>query len=258
MSAATLSAPAIKHIDERRLEEDLGYRFGYVSEFMGFGPEDVAAIHAMAPYLAPLVGVLVDAVYVKLFSYDATKRHFVPRQFGYDGPTPASLDGLGLDHEQIRYRKSHLGAYLKKLVTGAYDLKMVGYLDFVGKMHTPKAGSPEINVPLVQRAQPQPVRRQTKRAFTNTLDRLDYLHHVPEGDVLRFARQREAAVQPPLRMHQFAPAQPLHHLRQIRRRHAGCFGNLLRGPRRFALIGEINDRSQGIFDRLRNHHASLS
>ncbi|HYT91383.1 MAG TPA: protoglobin family protein [Gemmataceae bacterium] len=150
MSAATLSAPAIKHIDERRLEEDLGYRFGYVSEFMGFGPEDVAAIHAMAPYLAPLVGVLVDAVYVKLFSYDATKRHFVPRQFGYDGPTPASLDGLGLDHEQIRYRKSHLGAYLKKLVTGAYDLKMVGYLDFVGKMHTPKAGSPEINVPLVQ------------------------------------------------------------------------------------------------------------
>jgi hypothetical protein len=27
---------------------------------------------------------------------------------------------------------------------------MVGYLDFVGKMHTPKAGSAEIDVPLVQ------------------------------------------------------------------------------------------------------------
>ena len=27
---------------------------------------------------------------------------------------------------------------------------MVGYLDFVGKMHTVKAGSPDIQVPLVQ------------------------------------------------------------------------------------------------------------
>ena len=56
MSTATLSRPAaLKHIDERRLEADLGYRFGYVSEFMGFGPEDIEAIHGMAPHLAPLV-----------------------------------------------------------------------------------------------------------------------------------------------------------------------------------------------------------
>jgi hypothetical protein len=151
LSTATLPAPAaLNRIDERRLEQDLAYRFGYVSEFMGFGPEDVATIHALAAHLAPLVPALVDAVYVKLFSYDATKRHFVPRQAGYEGPVPASLDALGMDHEQIRYRKAHLAGYLKKLVTGAYDLKMVGYLDFVGKMHTPKAGSKEINVPLVQ------------------------------------------------------------------------------------------------------------
>ena len=31
------------HIDEPRLESDLGYRFGYVSKFMGFGPDDIAA-----------------------------------------------------------------------------------------------------------------------------------------------------------------------------------------------------------------------
>ena len=150
MPTVSLPAPALRHIDERRLEQDLAYRFGYVSEFMGFGPEDVDAIHALAAHLAPVVPALVDAVYVKLFSYDATKRHFVPRQFGYEGPTPQSVDTLGLDHEQIKYRKGHLAAYLKKLVTGTYDLKMVGYLDFVGQMHTPKAGSPEIDVPLVQ------------------------------------------------------------------------------------------------------------
>ena len=146
----TTAAPAPKHIDERRLELDLGYRFGYVAEFMGFGPDDVAAIHASAPHLAPLVPALVDAVYVKLFSYDSTKRHFVPRQFGYEGTVPAGLADLTLDHEQIQFRKAHLANYLKRLVTGAYDCKMVNYLDRVGKIHTPKAGSKEINVPLVQ------------------------------------------------------------------------------------------------------------
>jgi hypothetical protein len=150
MPPASPPAPALRRIDERRLEQDLAYRFGYVSEFMDFGPEDVDTIHALAAHLAPVVPALVDAVYVKLFSYDATKRHFVPRQFGYEGPTPQSVDTLSLDHEQIKYRKGHLAAYLKKLVTGSYDLKMVGYLDFVGKMHTPKAGSAEIDVPLVQ------------------------------------------------------------------------------------------------------------
>jgi len=93
---------------------------------------------------------LVDAVYVKLFGYDATKRHFLPRQFGYEGAVPADLDALTLDHEQIQFRKAHLGNYLKRLVTGGYDGKMLSYLDFVGKIHTPKAGSKELNVPLVQ------------------------------------------------------------------------------------------------------------
>jgi len=150
LSVTNLPAPTLKRIDERRLEEDLGYRFGYASEFMGFGPDDVAAIHALAPHLAPLVPALVDAVYVKLFSYDATKRHFVPRQSRYEGPVPESLEALTADHEQIKFRKGHLAGYLKKLVTGAYDQKMVGYLDFVGKIHTPRAGSAELNVPLVQ------------------------------------------------------------------------------------------------------------
>src|SRR5262249_53473299 len=84
MTAATMPV-SLKHVDEVRLEKDLGYRFGYLAEFMGFGPDDTAAIHAAAPYLAPLVPQLVDAVYVKLFGYRATKRHFVPRQSGYEG-----------------------------------------------------------------------------------------------------------------------------------------------------------------------------
>lgn len=140
----------MKHIDESRLESDLGYRYGYLAEFMGFGEADVALIHESAAALAPRVPALVDAVYDKLFGYDATKRHFVPVQSGYEGPAPENLDKLAMDHPMIEFRKQHLGRYLAALVTRPYDLKLVEYLDRVGKIHTPLAGSPKLNVPLVQ------------------------------------------------------------------------------------------------------------
>jgi hypothetical protein len=137
-------------IDEPRLENDLHYRFGYVAGFAGFTADDIAAVHGAARHLAPLVPGLVDAVYAKLHEYDATWRHFVPRQHGYAGPVPATLAELTPDHEMIRFRKQHLERYLVALVTRPYDAKMVEYLDMVGKMHTPMAGSAAINVPLVQ------------------------------------------------------------------------------------------------------------
>ena len=55
-----------------------------------------------------------------------------------------------MDHAMIEFRKQHLGRYLAALVTRPYDGKMVEYLDMVGKMHTPKAGSKDLDVPLVQ------------------------------------------------------------------------------------------------------------
>ena len=140
----------MKHIDEPRLETDLGYRFQYLAEFMGFSEQDIQTIHGGAALLAPLVPALVDAVYAKLISYDATWRHFVPRQHGYTGATPANLTELTMDHPQIQFRKQHLARYLERLVTAPYDGKLVQYLDMVGKMHTWKAGNPDVNVPLVQ------------------------------------------------------------------------------------------------------------
>ena len=137
-------------IDEPRLESDIGYRFEYLAGFMGFGADDIAAIHGAASALAPLVPGLVDAVYQKLFCYTSTWRHFVPRQHGYSGDVPPDLAHLTPDHPQIQFRKEHLGRYLVALVTKPYDGKMVEYLDMVGKIHTDKAGSKQINIPLVQ------------------------------------------------------------------------------------------------------------
>lgn len=140
----------MKHIDENRLESDLAYRFEYLTAFLGFGQEDIDTIHGGAPLVAPLVPTLVDAVYDKLSAYDATWRHFLPRQFGHDGEVPVSLEELTVDHPQIQFRKGHLGRYLERLVTVPYDVKMVLYLDTIGKMHTPAAGNPQLDVPLVQ------------------------------------------------------------------------------------------------------------
>ncbi len=139
-----------QRIDEERLEQDVDYRVGYLGNFMGFGPDDIEVIQGAASHLAPLVPALVDAVYDKLFSYDATKRHFVSRQSGYDGEIPESVESLEQSHAMIEFRKQHLARYLVALMTRDYDAKMINYLDMVGKIHTPKAGSPELDVPLVQ------------------------------------------------------------------------------------------------------------
>ena len=140
----------MQHIDEQLLESDVQARFAFLADFIGFGDADIAAIHASVGRLAPLIPQLVERTYEKLLAYDATARHFVPRQHGYEGPVPESMDALRATHEQIQFRKEHLNRYLMSLVGRAYDAKMVSYLDMVGKMHTPKAGNKEIDVPLVQ------------------------------------------------------------------------------------------------------------
>jgi hypothetical protein len=140
----------MKHIDEPRLETDLPYRFEYLANFMAFNADDVAVIHGAASLLAPLVPALVDAVYQKLYCFDATWRHFLPRQSGYGGTSPERLAELTPDHPQIQFRKQHLARYLERLVTAKYDEKMIQYLDFVGQMHTAAKGNPQIQVPLVQ------------------------------------------------------------------------------------------------------------
>ncbi|MCY2965185.1 MAG: protoglobin family protein [Planctomycetota bacterium] len=140
----------MKSIDEARLESDLGYRYEYLCEFLDFTAADVARIHGAAPYLGPMIPELVEKTYKKLLSYDATARHFLPRQAGFNGPTPTNLAELTLDNPQVQFRREHLLRYLMQLLGRAYDGKMALYLDMVGKMHTPAAGNKEIDVPLIQ------------------------------------------------------------------------------------------------------------
>ena len=108
----------MQKVDESLLEVNPVARFRWVDEFMGFEESDEAALHTAAPLVAPMVPGLVDAVYERLFAWSSVKRH--------------------------------LAGYLVALVTRPYDAAMVQFLDRVGAMHTPRAGSPALFVPLVQ------------------------------------------------------------------------------------------------------------
>lgn len=141
---------AMQTIDEQRLETDTQYRYDYLAEFIGFTPQDAATIQAFAPHLGPRIAELVERIYSTLLEYDATARHFVPRQHGFDGQVPDDITDLSENHAQIRFRKDHLNRYFMQLIGRSYDSKMVQYLDMVGKMHTPQAGNKAIDVPLVQ------------------------------------------------------------------------------------------------------------
>lgn len=140
----------MQHIDEQQLESNLTYRFRYVADFIGFTSDDADTVQSVAMYLGPRIGELVERTYEKLLAFDATARHFVPQQSGFNGSPPASLEDLTPGHPQIAFRREHLTRYLGTLLGRTCDEKLVPYLDMVGKIHTPRAGNREISVPLVQ------------------------------------------------------------------------------------------------------------
>ncbi|SAM08396.1 hypothetical protein [Absidia glauca] len=97
---------------------------------------DIKAIQAVAEKVRPLVPVVVNAVYTKLFEYDVTKKYFLPKNEGFEGSTATSLEELTLEHPQIKFRKDFLSKYLYKLLDGPYDERFIRYLDWVAKIHT--------------------------------------------------------------------------------------------------------------------------
>jgi hypothetical protein len=104
-----------EHIDGNRLNQDLRYRFEYISKFVNFTHDDIAALNTLAKIVVPLIPVIVDSVYRKLFQYDITKNFFVLRNDGFDGQ--ASEDKtFTLDSAQMTYRRDMLSGYLKRLL----------------------------------------------------------------------------------------------------------------------------------------------
>jgi len=135
-----------EHIDSSRLSEDLRYRFEYISKFINFTNDDITALNTLAPIILPIIPVIVDAVYRKLFQFDITKNYFVLRNDGFDGPLKQN-ENLTLDSAQMTYRRDMLSGHLKRLfLQREWTDDFLQYLSRVGQMHTNKFGSLSINV----------------------------------------------------------------------------------------------------------------
>lgn len=140
----------MEHIDEATLEENIQQRYEFLAKFIGFATDDIKLIQSSAPYIGPRLGEMVEKTYEKLLNFDSTARHFLPKQHGCDADAGTNLADLNASDPRIQFRKDHLNRYFTALIGRSYDEKMVVYLDMVGKMHTPKAGNNQINVPLLQ------------------------------------------------------------------------------------------------------------
>lgn len=130
----------MQHIDSESLN-DLPSRIDYLRKFIEFTSDDAAALHAAKPLVAPLVPVVVDAVYTKLLSFDITSRAFTPEQTGQDKAVAAKVSDLSHTHPQIKFRKDFLTRYLVQLVSLDYEKpESWEYLNKVGLMHTGAIG----------------------------------------------------------------------------------------------------------------------
>ncbi|CAF1320969.1 unnamed protein product [Adineta steineri] len=137
----------VEHIDGNRLQSDLRYRFDYLSKFLNFTSDDIAMLNTFAPIVFPLIPVLSDAVYRKLFSFDITKQYFLIRNDGFQGFMPKKDCGLTVDSAQMTFRKDMLSVYLKRILTQTdWNDTFLQFLSQVGKMHTSQSGSTSINV----------------------------------------------------------------------------------------------------------------
>ena len=125
-----------EHIDSDRLHLDLRYRFEYLSKFLHFTSEDIAMLNTFAPMVFPLIPVLSDTVYRKLFSFDITKQYFLIHNEGFEGFLPHKRCGITLDSIEMELRRDMLTMYLKRILTQRqWNDSFLEYLSQVGKFH---------------------------------------------------------------------------------------------------------------------------
>jgi hypothetical protein len=71
-STSSTMPAKMQHVDTTALDSDLTARIAYLSSFLELTAEDVKALLAAKPLIAPLVPAILEKVYVKLLSFDIT------------------------------------------------------------------------------------------------------------------------------------------------------------------------------------------
>ncbi|PCH41472.1 hypothetical protein WOLCODRAFT_24769 [Wolfiporia cocos MD-104 SS10] len=126
-----------QEVDPVLLKNSLDDRVAYLTDFLNFTTHDQEVITKIAPLINGIIPGLVDDLYAKLFEFDITKKVFMNRNHGFDGPLPEKLEDLTLESAQIKFRKVFMKAWARRVLTADYSSgKTWAYMDKVGIMHT--------------------------------------------------------------------------------------------------------------------------
>ncbi|KAH9927176.1 Protoglobin-domain-containing protein [Epithele typhae] len=126
-----------QEVDPLLIKTSLEDRVAYLTDFLDFTSRDAEVISKIAPKVNEVIPGLVDGMYAKLFEFDITKKVFMNRNQGFDGPLPTTLEDLTLDSAQIVFRKVFMKAWARRVLTADYTSgKTWAYMDKVGVMHT--------------------------------------------------------------------------------------------------------------------------
>jgi len=145
-----------QEVDPLLIKHSLDDRIAYLTDFLGFTTKDSDTITKVAPFVNDMIPSIVDSLYAKLFEFDITKKVFMSRNQGFDGPLPKKLEDLSLDSPQLVFRKVFMRAWARRVLTADYtNGKTWAYMDKVGIMHTGASpfkhqrslGIPPLNVP---------------------------------------------------------------------------------------------------------------
>jgi hypothetical protein len=136
-----------EHIDKNRLNTNLRYRFEYLSKFLNFTKEDIISLNQISTIIKPLIPVIVDNGYRKLFSFDITKEYLVLRHSCFDNFFSTDRCNLNFNSEEMEYQKNMLSKYIENILTEhEWNDRFLQYLSHVGKIHTDQFGSSLIQV----------------------------------------------------------------------------------------------------------------
>ncbi|PWY88207.1 hypothetical protein BO70DRAFT_427032 [Aspergillus heteromorphus CBS 117.55] len=124
-----------RHVDRKELYTDLEARIRYLQHFLGFGTDDVAALHVGAKYIKAMAPTLVDRVYSKLLETDITARVFRTRSTASEEHVDSYPT---FESSQIQRRRMFLRWYMTKLCSDPTRIEFWKYLNQVGRMHDGK------------------------------------------------------------------------------------------------------------------------
>ena len=88
-------------------------RFEYLSKFLNFTADDILTLNNLGQLAAPLIPIVVDKIFQRLLDFGVTKRYFLMRHYGYAGLVTVDSAQLTLESDQMLFRRTRLGKYLK-------------------------------------------------------------------------------------------------------------------------------------------------